>query len=58
MHLGLVQTSPAGGESAKGDKFNKAVPEQQAPAAPAPAAGEKGACPADKPPMPPAGEGA
>ena len=46
----------------KGDEFNKAAlappAPLQAPAAPAPAAGENGARPADELSTPPAGEGA
>ena len=50
---GLLSDQPCRRRVSKGDEFNKAAPAQQAPAA-----GKKGACPADKPPMPPAGEGA
>ena len=39
----------------KDDEFNKAAPAQQAPATPAPVAGENGASPADEPPTPLAG---
>ena len=41
----------------KGDEFNKTAPAPPASAAPAPAAGENGARPADEPPTPPASKG-
>ena len=55
---GLRLDQPCRRLVSKGDEFNKAAPAPQAPAAPAPAAGEIGASPADKPPTLPAGEGA
>ena len=60
MHLGFVRTSPARLERrvSKGDEFNKVTQAPPAPAAPAPAAGMNGNCPADEPPTPPAYEGA
>ena len=42
----------------KGDEFNKTALAPPASAAPAPAAGENGASPSNKPPTPLAGEGA
>ena len=52
-HLCFVRTSPAGGVSSK--EMSSSWP---ASAAPAQAAGENGALPAEEPPTPPAGEGA
>ena len=54
---GLRSDQPCRRRVGKGDEFNKAALAQQALAAPAPAAGENGARPADKLPTPPAGEG-
>ena len=57
---GLHSDQPSGCRRrvSKGDEFNKAAPARQAPAAPAPAAGENGARPTDEPPTPPSGESA
>ena len=55
---GLRSDQPGRRRVSKGDEFNKAAQVPPAPAAPAPAAGENGARPADGPPMPQTGESA
>ena len=55
---GLRSDQPCRRRVDKRDEFNKTVMAQQAPAAPAPAAGKNGARPADERPTPPASEGA
>ena len=54
----LRSDQPCRGCLIKGDGFNKTAQAQPASAAPAPAARENGASPADKPPTPQASEGA